>query len=164
MLEAQRASRSWNSVSSLLAAAYPWTKALHVLAVVSWMAGLLYLPRLFVYHAECAVPGSAMSDTFKLMERRLLRGIMLPASIATWLFGLALALTPGVVSWNSDGWIYIKLAAVLVLTWFHHWLGRRRKDFAADRNTVSGRTYRLMNELPTLALIVITVMVIVRPL
>jgi protoporphyrinogen IX oxidase len=150
-------------VASLLAASYPWIKALHVLAVVSWMAGLLYLPRLFVYHAERAAPGSEMAETFKVMERRLLRGIMLPASIATWVFGLALAFTPGLVSWNSDGWIYIKLAAVLVLTWFHHWLARRRKDFAADRNTVSGRTYRLMNELPTLALVIIVVMVIVKP-
>ena len=99
------------------------------------MAGLLYLPRLFVYHAERAAPGSELSETFKVMEKRLLRAIMNPAMIATWLFGLALAATPGVVAWGQDCWIYVKLAAVGVLTWFHHWLALRRKDFAADRNT-----------------------------
>jgi putative membrane protein len=162
VLEAQADQPEHRPVASYLAAAYPWIKALHVISVIAWMAGLLYLPRLFVYHTQAA-PGSEASETFKVMERRLLRGIMLPASIATWLFGIVLLLTPGVVAWKSDGWIYIKLAGVLVLTWFHHWLGWRRRDFAADRNTISGRSYRLMNELPTVALVVIVVMVIVRP-
>ncbi len=148
---------------SLLTTLHPWIKALHVMAVVTWMAGLFYLPRLFVYHAERAAPGSEMSETFKVMELRLLRQIMRPAMIATWLFGLLLVLTPGVISWKTDGWIYIKLAAVLVLTWFQHWLTRRQKDFAADRNRITGRTYRMLNEVPTLALVVIVVMVIVRP-
>jgi putative membrane protein len=148
---------------SFLSALYPWTKALHVMAVIAWMAGLLYLPRLFVYHAEAAAPGSETSETFKVMERRLLKQIMRPAMIATWLFGILLLLTPGVIAWKSDFWIYIKLATVLVLTWFHHWLLRRHKDFAADRNRISGRTYRMMNELPTLGLVIIVVMVIVRP-
>ncbi len=147
----------------LLTIAYPWTKALHVLAIVSWMAGLLYLPRLFVYHAELAAPGSETSETFKVMELKLQRLIMRPAMIATWVFGLALAATPGVVSWSTDGWIYVKLAAVLVLTWFHHWLALRRLDFAADANHMSGRSYRMMNELPTLALVIIVVMVVVKP-
>jgi protoporphyrinogen IX oxidase len=146
----------------LLGTLYPWTKALHVIAVVTWMAGLFYLPRLFVYHAERARPGSELSDTFQLMERRLLRGIMNPAMTATWLLGGLLLLTPGVVTWDR-GWIWVKLAMVGVLTLLHHWLGRRRRDFAADRNTVSGRTYRLANEVPTLALIVIVIMVIVKP-
>jgi len=148
---------------SFLTPVYPWIKALHVIAVVTWMAGLFYLPRLFVYHAERAAPGSEMSETFKVMELRLQKQIMRPAMIATWLFGILLLLTPGVISWKTDVWIYIKLATVLVLTWFHHWLIRRRKDFAADRNQTSGRTYRMMNELPTLALVIIVVMVIVRP-
>jgi putative membrane protein len=150
-------------VTDLLATAYPWTKALHVIAMVSWMAGLLYLPRLFVYHAERGASCSELSETFKVMERRLLRLIMNPAMIATWVFGLMLAFTPGVIEWSGDDWFHTKLAAVLVLTWFHHWLARRRKDFAEDRNEVDARTFRRMNELPTVALAVIVVMVIVRP-
>lgn len=147
---------------SLLGELYPWTKVVHILAVITWMAGLFYLPRLFVYHAERAAPGSEMSEIFKVMEKRLLRQIMAPAMITTWIFGIVLSLTPGLVDWGS-GWIYVKLVAVGGLTWFHHWLARRRKDFAADRNRVPGRTYRLMNEVPTLALIVIVTMVVVRP-
>ncbi|MFO1107307.1 MAG: protoporphyrinogen oxidase HemJ [Amaricoccus sp.] len=147
---------------SLLAEIYPWTKVGHILAVVTWMAGLFYLPRLFVYHAERAAPGTELSETFKIMEKRLLRQIMAPAMIATWIFGITLALTPGLVDWGS-GWIYVKLGTVGGLSWFHHWLARRRKDFASDRNLISGRVYRLMNEVPTLALIVIVIMVVVRP-
>jgi putative membrane protein len=150
-------------MSNLLIAAYPWIKALHLVAVVSWMAGLLYLPRLFVYHAERGAPGSELSETFKVMERRLLRVIMQPAMAAAWLLGLTLALTPGVVGWTTTGWFYVKLAVVVGLSGFHEWLARRCADFAADRNRVSGRTYRLANEAPTLALVVIAVMVIVKP-
>ncbi len=150
-------------MSIVLAAAYPWVKAFHVVAVVSWMAGLLYLPRLFVYHAERGAPGSELSETFKVMERRLLRLIMRPAMIATWVLGLTLAATPGVVGWTTDGWIYVKLAAVLALTGFHGWLARRCVDFATDRNQVTGRTYRLANEVPTVALVVIVIMAIVKP-
>lgn len=145
-----------------LSAAYPWTKSLHIVAVISWMAGLFYLPRLFVYHAERAAPGSETSETFKIMERKLLRLIMNPAMIATWLLGIALALTPGLVDWGA-GWFYVKLVGVSALTYFHHWLGWRRKDFLADRNRTSGRTFRLANELPLAALLVIVVMVVVRP-
>ena len=142
---------------------YPWTKALHIISVVAWMAGLFYLPRLFVYHAESAPPGSASSQTFKTMERRLLRAIMNPAMIATWLFGILLVLTPGVVIWSSDGWIWAKLAFVSLLTWFHHWCAGRRKDFDADANRRPGRTYRIMNEVPTVALLAIVVLVVVKP-
>ena len=147
----------------MLAGLYPWTKALHVIAMTAWMAGLFYLPRLFVYHAETASPASELSETLKTMERRLLRAIMNPAMIATWVFGLTLLATPGIVDWGRDLWIYPKLAAVAVLTWLHHWLSLRRKDFAADRNSRSGRTFRVMNEVPTLALIVIVIMAIVQP-
>jgi putative membrane protein len=150
-------------VLSFLSDLYPWTKALHILAVVSWMAGLLYLPRLFVYHAERAEPGSDLSEVFKLMEVRLLRRIMNPAMIATWVLGLTLLATPGVVDWRTDGWIYVKLAAVIGLTVLHHWFARRRKDFAKDRNRYSGRQFRMMNEVPALGLIVIVIMVVVKP-
>lgn len=147
----------------LLIAAYPWTKSLHVISMVAWMAGLFYLPRIFVYHVEAAGGPGAMSEVFKVMELKLLRVIMAPAMIATWVFGLILLVTPGAVAWGSDAWIYPKLASVLALTWFHHWLGLRRKEFAADRNIRSGRTYRAMNEVPTVLLAVIVVLVIVKP-
>jgi putative membrane protein len=149
----------WDFLTSL----YPWTKVLHVFAVVSWMAGLLYLPRLFVYHAESGGSGTEIGRVFETMERRLFRGIMNPAMTATWIFGIALALTPGLVSWTSDGWIYVKLTMVSILTWFHHWLGRRRKDFIKGENRVSSRRWRMLNEIPALALAVILIMVIVRP-
>jgi protoporphyrinogen IX oxidase len=150
-------------VPEAVSAAYPWIKAFHVIAVVTWMAGLFYLPRLFVYHAERGAPGSDLSEVFKVMERKLQRLIMLPAMIATWILGMLLILTPGIITWSADGWIYVKLTAVAVLTWFHHWLVRRRRDFAEDRNTVPARHYRLMNEVPTGALFVIVLMVIVKP-
>ncbi len=144
-----------------LANIYLWTKALHVISMIAWMAGLLYLPRLFVYHTEVAV-GSPESERFKIMERRLLRAIMNPAMIATFLFGGLLLATPGVIDWSS-GWIWVKLVLVLGLSHFHHVMGRWRKDFAADKNTRSSRYFRIANEVPTLAMIVIVIMVIVRP-
>ncbi|HRO12165.1 protoporphyrinogen oxidase HemJ [Amaricoccus sp.] len=150
-------------MSHLLTVAYPWIKALHLAAAISWMAGLFYLPRLFVYHAERGTPGSELSETFKVMERRLLHYIMRPAMMVTWALGLTLALTPGVVGWTTQGWFYVKLATVIGLSAFHEWLVRRCADFAGDRNRLAGRTYRLANELPTLALLVIVVMVIVKP-
>ena len=146
---------------SVLAAVYPWVKALHIVSVIAWMAGLLYLPRLFVYHAE-AGRGSDASETFKVMERRLLRGIMNPAMVATYTFGILLATTPGVVDW-ARGWIYIKLAAVAALTVIHHRLGQWRKEFAADANRRPARFYRMVNEIPTLLLLVIVAMVVVKP-
>lgn len=148
----------------LLATLYPWTKSLHVISMVTWMAGLFYLPRLFVYHAENGTDGSELRETLKVMELKLYRLIMNPGMIATWLFGILLLATPGIVDWGRDLWIYPKLIAIGVLTWFHHWLGRRRKEFAADANTRNGRSYRIMNEVPTVGLIVIVVMVIVKPI
>ncbi|MXU64715.1 protoporphyrinogen oxidase HemJ [Oceanomicrobium pacificus] len=150
-------------MGDFLSTLYPWTKALHVIAVISWMAGLLYLPRLFVYHAENAPAGSEKSELFKVMERKLLRLIMNPAMIVTWVAGLMLAFTPGIVDWSSDIWFHVKFAAILGMTWFHHWLGYRRKEFESDTNTRPGRRYRVMNEVPTLLMIVIVIMVIVRP-
>lgn len=148
-------------MGDFLASVYPWTKAFHVMSVIAWMAGLFYMPRLFVYHAEQVEPGSATDRLFQGMERKLLRLIMNPAMTATWIFGLALVFTPGIVVW-SEVWPWTKAASVLGMTWFHHWLGYRRKDFVAGRNSRSGRTYRMMNEVPTLFMVVIVLSVIVK--
>ena len=150
-------------IETWLSLAYPWTKSLHVISVIAWMAGLFYLPRLYVHHTERVSVGSETDGLFQMMEMKLLRLIMNPAMIATWLFGLALVLTPGVVDWGAV-WPYAKGASVLAMTWFHHWLSRRRKDFVAGANMRSGREYRLMNEVPTVLMIVIVVSVIARPL
>jgi putative membrane protein len=142
-------------------ALYPWLKSLHILSVIAWMAGIFYLPRLYVYHADAA-PGSDAAEIFKLMERRLLRGIMHPAMAGTYLFGIALAATPGLIDW-AMAWIYVKLAAVVALTAIHYLLSVWRREFAADRNRRPARFYRMVNEMPTLLLIVIVVMVVVQP-
>jgi putative membrane protein len=144
---------------------YLWIKAAHVIAMVAWMAGIFYLPRLFVYHVEGhekrGVPlGSEMDLLFQRQERLLLRAIMNPAMIATWVLGVLLVLMQG---WWSEPWLWIKVAGVAALTAFHMWLSARRRAFAAGRNRLSGRTYRLMNEVPTLLLALIVVMVIVKP-
>ena len=144
-----------------LAAAFPWIKSLHIIAVISWMAGLLYLPRLFVYHAA-AEPGSAQSETFKVMERRLLRAIMNPAMGAVFIFGILLLGTPGVVVWSS-GWIWVKLAAVAGMAYLHHVYARWFKDFAADQNARSQRVYRMWNEAPALLMVIIVFMVVAKP-
>lgn len=148
-------------MSDFLVAYYPWIKALHVISVIAWMAGLFYLPRLFVYHVEQVQAGSPTDDMFQVMERRLLKAIINPASIATWAFGLALAFTPGIVDWTAV-WPWTKAACVVAMTLFHHWLGRRRKDFAAGQNSLSGRQFRMMNEVPTLLMMIIVVSVIVK--
>ena len=148
-------------MNGLLAAAYPWVKAFHIVSIVAWMAGLLYLPRLFVYHAE-ARSGSDAAETFKVMERRLLRGIMNPAMIAAILFGTLLAATPGVVDWRQ-GWIWVKLGFVAALLGFHHCLARWRRQFASDEPLHTARFFRAVNELPMLALIAIVILVVVKP-
>jgi protoporphyrinogen IX oxidase len=145
----------------VLIALYPWIKAFHVVAVITWMAGLLYLPRLYVYHCEVK-PGTAESERFKVMERRLLRQIMLPAMIAVWSLGLLLAFTPGVLDWHA-GWWHVKLTAVLVMSGFHGALSGWRRAFLEDRNTRSQRFYRIANEVPAVLMVVIVIMVIVRP-
>jgi putative membrane protein len=148
-------------VSDFLSAYYLWIKALHVISVTAWMAGLFYLPRLFVYHVEKVEAGSETDALFQVMERRLLKAIVNPASIATWVFGLCLVFTPGIVDWGMV-WPWTKAASVIAMTLFHHWLGRRRKDFVAGSNRVTGRQYRMMNEVPTLLLVVIVCSVIVK--
>ena len=141
---------------------YAWLRALHVIAVIAWMAGMLYLPRLYVYHARAA-PGSELSETLKVMERRLLRIIVNPAMVATFALGGALLAHPGVIDWSGDIWVYPKLALVALLGAYHGLLARWRRDFAADRNRRSERFYRRMNEVPTLAMIGIVILVIVKP-
>jgi protoporphyrinogen IX oxidase len=148
-------------MGDFLATFYPWVKAFHVMSVIAWMAGLFYLPRLFVYHAEQVVQGAETDALFKTMEMKLIRMIMNPAMISTWCFGLALVFTPGIVDWSMV-WPWTKAASVLAMTWFHHWLSLRRKDFAAGRNTLTGRRYRMMNEVPTLLMLVIVLSVIVK--
>jgi protoporphyrinogen IX oxidase len=148
-------------VTAFLADWYLVTKSLHVISIIAWMAGLFYLPRLYVYHAEQVQAGSRADTMFQTMERRLLRAIMNPAMIAAWIFGLALVATPGVVDWSAP-WSWVKAASVLAMTGFHGWLAARRKDFAAGRNTHSGRTYRMMNEVPTVLMVVIVFAVITR--
>lgn len=150
-------------MTEILISVYPWVKAFHVISVIAWMAGIFYLPRLFVHHVEQTEPGSETDKLFQMMEQKLLRLIMNPAMIATWVFGLMLVFTPGVIDWSAI-WPWTKAACVLGMTWFHHWLGRRRKEFLVGPSPYSGRTFRIMNEVPTVFLIVIVISVIVRPL
>ena len=140
---------------------YPWVKAFHIIAMVAWMAGLFYLPRLFVYHCDM-LPGSAESERFKVMEYRLMKQIMTPAMILTWTFGILLVLTPGIIDWSS-GWWHVKLFSVILMTGFQGAASRWRKDFMRDANTRRGKFYRIANELPTVLLVVIVIMIIVRP-
>jgi putative membrane protein len=143
---------------------YQWIKAFHIIAVIAWMAGMLYLPRLFVYHCA-AEPGSVQSETFKAMERRLLRAIINPAMIATWVFGLWLAwLGPDSrYGWFASGWLWAKIILVLALSAVHGLLARWRKDFALDRNRHSQKFYRIINEVPTVLMILIVVLVVLKP-
>jgi putative membrane protein len=138
-----------------------YIKAFHIIAIIAWMAGLLYLPRLFVYHAA-SKPGSEQSETFKLMERRLLRYITTPSMLAAWVLGLMLAFG-GAIDWSRDGWFHAKLALVLALSAFHGLLAMWTRDFAMDRNTRSARFYRIANEVPTLLMIGIVILAVVRP-
>jgi putative membrane protein len=138
---------------------YVWLKAAHIIAMVAWTAGLFYLPRLFVYHADAEV-GSDKSETFKIMERRLLQVIMRPAMAATWVFGLALA---WLGNWWSEPWFIAKVCLVLVMSGFDGWLAARHREFSADANTRPARTYRIANELPTLLLIAVVILVVVKP-
>lgn len=138
---------------------YNWIKAVHVIAVISWMAGMLYLPRLFVYHADAEV-GSEKSETFKVMERRLLNAIINPAMLVTWILGLWLA-------WEgfgfSGGWLHAKITAVLLLSGVHGYLSGATRRFAEDRNTRPARHWRIVNEVPTVLMIAIVILVIVKP-
>ena len=140
---------------------YLWVKAFHIIAVIAWLAGLLYLPRLFVYHCA-AEPGSKRSDMLKTMERRLLRAIMTPAMIAAFGFGLWLAAMPGVID-GSEGWFHVKFVLALVLAAMHGLMARWRRGFAEDRNAHSQKFYRIANEVPTVLMIAIVILVVVKP-
>lgn len=145
---------------------YFWIKSLHVISVIAWMAGIFYLPRLFVYHVEGyekrgVEAGSEMDLLFQRQERLLFNAIMTPAMYSTWIFGLLLVFTPGIIDWSSI-WPWSKALGVLALTAFHYWLAMRRQAFLNGTNTLSGRTYRMMNELPTLLMIVIVFSVIMK--
>ncbi|MAY26687.1 MAG: TIGR00701 family protein [Polycyclovorans sp.] len=148
-------------MTDILITLYPWTKAFHIMSVISWMAGLFYLPRLFVYHVEQSMPGDSRDEVFQTMEQKLMRVIMTPAMIATWLFGLMLVFTPGIVDWGSV-WPYLKGASVIAMTGFHEWLGARRKDFMTGSNRLTGRQFRLMNEVPTVLMVLIVLSVVIK--
>lgn len=139
---------------------YLWVKALHIISVICWMAGLFYLPRLYVYHCG-AEAGSPTSETFKVMERKLLRFIMNPAMAATWVFGIWLVVL--MPEYLEQTWFHLKATFVLVLTLFHHVLALQRKTFALDQNRRSHKYYRVINEIPTVAMIVIVFAVVLRP-
>ena len=138
---------------------YLWLKAFHVIAIIAWMAGMLYLPRLFVYHCE-AEPGSKQSETFKVMERRLLNAIITPAMVASWAIGLWLAWTGGSY---SAGWLHAKVLLVIVLSAMHGFFVRCVRDFAADRNRRSQKFYRIINEVPTILMIGIVILAVIKP-
>lgn len=138
---------------------YDWLKALHIISIIAWMAALLYLPRLYVYHAE-AVPGSDRIAAFKVMERRLYKAIMTPAMIASWVFGLLVAYEGG---WFTSGWFHAKLLFVILLSGYHGFLGAELRRLAADKGTRSSRFYRIINEVPTLLMIVVVILVVLKP-
>lgn len=140
---------------------YPWIKAFHVMAVISWMAGLFYLPRLFVYHTERAGDVAGATEIFQTMEDKLMRVIMRPAMFLSWGLGLFLVALPGVVDWSAI-WPWSKGAAVIGMTWFHYWLAARGREFSEGRNRMTGRQYRLMNEVPTILMAVIVLSVILK--
>ena len=132
---------------------YPWTKTVHIISVISWMAGLLYLPRIMVYHVEKAVVGDEIDAIFQVMEQRLFKLIMTPAMISAWIFGLLLAITPRVINWSLS-WPWLKLLAVVLLTAFHYWINARRKDFLRGENQLTSRHFRMLNEVPTVLMII----------
>lgn len=146
----------------MLADLYPWVKAFHIISVIAWMAGLFYLPRLYVYHSEKVGLEGDTAKLFQTMEFKLLKVIMNPAMVSTWFFGVLLAVTPGVVDWSAF-WPWIKLSAIFGMTWFHMWCATQRKMFALSGNVHSGKRYRAMNEVPTVLLVVIVLSVVVRP-
>ncbi len=145
----------------ILALAYPWIKSLHIISVISWMAALFYLPRLFVHHTESGGLSGETHDLFAMMEFKLARVIMRPGMHATWTFGLLLVFTPGIVDWSAI-WPWTKGASVIAMTAFHTWLIIRMKAFQRGENSLTGRQYRIMNEVPTVLMIVIVFSVVVK--
>lgn len=140
---------------------YLWIKAFHILSVIAWMAGMLYLPRLYIYHCDAEI-GSVQSETFKIMERRLLRGIINPAMIMSFIFGGLLLAIPGIIDWSA-GWVWVKIAAIFLMTGFHGSLSKWRKQFERDENKRPAKFYRFANEFPTILMIIIVIMVVTKP-
>ena len=148
-------------MTDILAGLYPWIKAFHIMSVIAWMAALFYLPRLYVYHSEQVGLSGETHALFQTMEFKLLKVIMTPAMIATWVFGLCLAATPGVVDWGAV-WPWTKLVGIIAMSGFHGWLDGQRKSFANGGPVKTGRHYRMMNEVPTLLMALIVLSVVVK--
>jgi len=148
-------------MTEILTSIYPWIKSLHIIAVISWMAGLFYLPRIFVYHVERSNGEDQLNEVFLIMERKLHSFIMNPAMIVSWLCGILLSLTPGIIDF-SEFWVWVKLVSIIGMTSFNIWLGFKIIDFQTGNNSLSGRQYRLLNEVPTILLVVIVVSVIIK--
>ena len=149
------------NMSDILIVLYPWIKSLHLISVISWMAGLFYLPRIFVYHVEHSDGKDQINEVFLIMEQKLHSFIMTPAMIVSWVCGFLLAATPGIIDF-SHMWVWVKLLAIIVMTIFNIWLGLKISDFKTNNNTLSGRQYRLLNEVPTVLLVIIIVSVVLK--
>ncbi len=151
----------WDAITDLLSNYYLLIKSLHIISVISWMAGIFYLPRLFVHHTESVELGSDADKLFQMMERKLLKVIMTPAMVATWIFGIFMVLIPGVVDW-SYVWPWTKALSVILMTWFHYWLAARHVEIVAGKNIRSGKQYRVMNEVPTVLMFIIVFSVVLK--
>ena len=149
------------SMGDILTVLYPWIKSLHLISVISWMAGLFYLPRIFVYHVERSDGKDQINEVFLIMEKKLHSFIMTPAMIVSWICGFLLAATPGIIDF-SHMWVWVKLLAIIAMTLFNIWLGLKISDFKTNNNTLSGKQYRLLNEVPTVLLVIIIVSVVLK--
>ena len=149
------------NMSDILIVLYPWIKSLHLISVISWMAGLFYLPRIFVYHVERSDGEDQINEVFLIMEKKLHSFIMTPAMILSWICGFLLAATPGIIDF-SYMWVWVKLLAIVAMTLFNIWLGLKISDFKTNNNTLSGKQYRLLNEVPTVLLVIIIVSVVLK--
>jgi len=151
----------WDIITDIFSDYYLLIKSLHIISVISWMAGIFYLPRLFVHHTESVKIGTETDKLFQMMEHKLFYLIMRPAMYATWIFGLLMVFTPGIVDWSFI-WPWIKSISVIVMTWFHFWLGARRREIAAGKNTRNGKQFRIMNEVPTILMFFIVFSVVLK--
>lgn len=151
----------WDMITNFLSDNFLWIKSLHIISVISWMAGIFYLPRLFVHHTESVQVGSQTDELFQMMEHKLFYVIMRPAMYATWIFGLLLVAIPGVVDW-SFVWPWVKALSVILMTGFHFWLAGRRREIAAGKNSRSGKQYRIANEVPTILMFLIVFSVVLK--
>ncbi len=149
------------NMNDILIVLYPWIKSLHLISVISWMAGLFYLPRIFVYHVERSDGKDQINEVFLVMEKKLHSIIMTPAMIVSWICGFLLAATPGIINF-SHMWVWVKLLAIIAMTIFNIWLGIKISDFKTNNNTLSGKQYRLLNEVPTILLVIIIVSVVLK--